>query len=94
MTVDEIKKLFASIGFVWDVYIPHNSEQGYVLSVFLCLFFILCIMKRRKKLNFLFRSSKGFAFVSFLHKLDAVKVCLIVFNLCRDVFLWPFNVSN
>ncbi|XP_078437086.1 RNA-binding (RRM/RBD/RNP motifs) family protein isoform X2 [Wolffia australiana] len=46
VTVDEIIKLFTPVGYVWDVSMPHHSDQG---------------------------SSKGFAFISFLHKLDAAK---------------------
>lgn len=28
-TVDEIKSMFSTVGFVWDVYIPQNAETGY-----------------------------------------------------------------
>lgn len=28
----DIKKIFSAVGFVWDVFIPKNSETGYVLT--------------------------------------------------------------
>ena len=74
--VSDIKDMFSSAGFVWDVYIPQNSDTGYSIIILHCVSFLL-------KYHFLFRLiyfftvgrlSKGFAFVKYTRKQDAENV--------------------
>lgn len=70
---NEIKEKFSSVGFVWDVFIPHNPNTGYskfplssdikkCYVIHFTIFLLLC------------RLSKGFAFVKFTCKRDAESV--------------------
>lgn len=73
--VAEIKDMFSSAGFVWDVFIPQNSETGYISVAH---FFLLCHeMPYSYNYSYFFSScrlSKGFAFVKFTCKPDAENV--------------------
>ncbi|RWW15336.1 hypothetical protein GW17_00020829 [Ensete ventricosum] len=75
-TVSEIREIFSSAGFVWDVFIPHKADEGYFL-LFLSLPFSNLVIKLTMiyvEFLSLFRVSKGFAFVSFTCKQDAENV--------------------
>lgn len=76
--VGDIKDMFSSAGFVWEVFIPHNSDTGYTPIIPYCFSFLV-------KYQFLFsfipfsvvcRLSKGFAFVKFTRRQDAENVHL------------------
>ncbi|RWW52403.1 hypothetical protein BHE74_00041178 [Ensete ventricosum] len=75
-TVSEIREIFSSAGFVWDVFIPHKADEEYFL-LFLSLPFSNLVIKLTMiyvEFLSLFRVSKGFAFVSFTCKQDAENV--------------------
>lgn len=77
---NEIKEIFSSAGFVWDVIIPHNSDTGYIVIVHYCFSLngnILSVLHSYFKFLFLIRRlPKGFAFVQFTRKQDAENVHL------------------
>jgi nucleolar protein 4 len=82
ITEKEIMDMFGSAGFVWDVSIPHKSDEGYV-NFPLILFCSLSelINARYDSLYLLFnRTSKGFAFVSFTRKQDAENVWSVPYS--------------
>lgn len=77
--MDDIREMFAAVGFVWDVVIPQNPETGYFYQyLYLSLTYYsldLCNCSSYPMLLFpLFRLSKGFAFVKFTSKQDAENV--------------------
>lgn len=77
--VDEIREMFAAVGFVWDVVIPQNPETGYFYEyLYLSLTYsslYFCYFSSYPMFLFpFFRLSKGFAFVKFTSKQDAENV--------------------
>lgn len=80
--VTEIKDIFSSAGFVWDAFIPQNSETGYIFSLSRITFFVNGISYFPFLLVVLSRLSRGFAFVKFTSKQDAENVRFVIYSLC------------
>lgn len=84
---NEIKEMFSSAGFVWDAFIPHNSDTGYLPIIKNLLFFskrIISVFFFKFIFYFIFcRLSKGFAFVKFTSKSDAENVILLHVLKCK-----------
>lgn len=76
--MNEIKDMFSPAGFVWDVFIPHNSDTGYIQLIKNNLFppnNMIFFVSSPFVLLFMFcRLTKGFAFVKFTGKRDAENV--------------------
>lgn len=77
--MDQIKDMFSSAGFIWDVFIPCNPDTGYIPSLSKVSLSAdeISFFSHHTIVSFC-RLSKGFAFVKFTSKQDAERV--------RDLF--------
>jgi hypothetical protein len=76
--VDQIKEMFSSAGFIWDVFIPCNPDTGYIPSLSKVSLSVdeISFVSHHTIFSFC-RLSKGFAFVKFTGKQDAERVCVL-----------------